>query len=82
MKPQTRLQPSDLASQPKDGEPNFSPSNLLLATGAPPCRQKTVRQGLGYARSECKTMGCRPDGDDFVLGPSVTGCIRVGLNKN
>ena len=30
----TRLQPSDLASQPKAGEPNFSPSNFLLATGA------------------------------------------------
>jgi hypothetical protein len=25
------LQPSDLGSQPKAGEPNFSPSNLLLA---------------------------------------------------
>ena len=34
MKPPTRLQPSGLASQPKAGEPNFSPANLLLATGA------------------------------------------------
>ena len=34
MKPTTRLQPSGLASQPKAGEANFSPANLLLATGA------------------------------------------------
>ncbi len=32
MKPPTRLQPSDLASQPKAGEPNFSPSKLLPAS--------------------------------------------------
>ena len=48
MKPPTRLQPSGRASQPKAGEPNFSPSNLLLATGvkAPAdgetiCRRRT-----------------------------------------
>jgi hypothetical protein len=36
VKPPTRLQPSGLASQPKAGEPNFSPANLLPATGAGP----------------------------------------------
>ena len=30
----TGLRPSDLASQPKAGLPNFSPANLLLAIGA------------------------------------------------
>ena len=35
-KPPTRLPPSGLASQPKAGEPNFLPSNLLPATGAGP----------------------------------------------
>jgi hypothetical protein len=35
MQPPARLQLSGLASQPKAGEPSFSPSNLLLATGVP-----------------------------------------------
>src|SRR6266700_4340187 len=49
MTPPTRLQPSALASQRKAGEPNFSPSNRLQATGensptcsrGPTCRRRT-----------------------------------------
>src|ERR1700690_2078220 len=47
-KPPARLQPSGLASQPKAGEPNCSPANLLLAIGVTPpaggekiCRSRT-----------------------------------------
>ena len=42
-----QLQPSDRAWQPKAGAPNFSPANLLPATGAGPrgwraiCRRRT-----------------------------------------
>jgi len=48
MKPLTRLPPSGLAWQLKDGELDFSPGNLLLANGVVPraggemiCRRST-----------------------------------------
>ena len=42
VKPPTRLQPSGLASQPKAGEPNFSPANLLPVTGAGAAGGETI----------------------------------------
>lgn len=68
MKPPARLQSNGLASQPKAGEPNFSHSNILLATGAGApaggetiCRRRTESLLITlYALVVLKDLGLDP----------------------